>query len=433
MHVVDRLDCVLFFFVDGLDCAVSAGHGKEQPISDQHRNNSTKRKRLGRDRCLNETASLLRALQSEYARLQLLAKRRRCDPSPDLSKSPESGPGTDGSDASNLASLERKQRRRQPPVFRDVLSRAIVTQHLHSSAFVNCDVIRLLVPFNLDLQSTVVDCSISYAHWLGYCRDSLVSGARVIEVVAPTNFQRILDVLPMFAQCPVLSVRNVPNYLLNTTCDIVASLEHEQSAAGHGPRSGTPRKLLQMMFMALRPLDVSSAVAVGTHSSGATRLQDMVVDDTGGDATSSPSSTCKLAPAVPRELWSTTTEHKSSNAMEITGKQQSISTSHQLPSTATGSHVIVITPQYELGDASSSGAQGSSLVWISSWENDHGGLGSPSPFVPVHADTVGGMSALGDRSEQDQVDPKARASAMHTSHLSEVHSQAPVLLYHSMK
>ena len=240
-------------------------------------------------------------------------------------------------------------------MFRDMLSRAIVTQHLHASAFVNSDVIRVLVPFHLDWQSPFVDCSISYAQWWGYSRDSLVGGARVSDVFAPTNFQRMFEVLSMLTRCPVLFVRNVPNYASNTTSDIVASLEHEQSGAGHG--SGTPRKLLQLMFLNLRPLDVPSAVAVGTHWIGANG-QDKVIEDayTGRNAASISSSVSE-AEAVPDQSWltPTPTEHKSSNfAMGLAGVQQAIWASQQLPpptACSSESHVIVITPQYELGDA----------------------------------------------------------------------------------
>ena len=365
---------------------------KKQSSSGRHAyaSNFAKRKHRGRDSCLKETASVLRALQSEYNRLQHLAKRHRCDRTTEPLEPSPSGTADQDSDASSPSSL-RDLEPRQRPVFRDMMSRAIATQHLHSSAFVNSDVIRLLVPFNLDRQSTFVDCSSTYAQRVGHARDSLIGGTRVSEVVVPTNFQRMVEVLPMLARCPVLFVRNVPNYASNTTSDIVASLEHEQSGAGHG--SSTPRKLLQMMFLNLRPLDVPSAVVVGTHFNGATRPHDMLIDDAyaEGSATSVPSPTLSQAEAEPDGpsgslCIPTLLEHKSSNvAMALVGDHKSISA---LPVTVSGSHVIVITPMHELGDASTHGPHDSSLVWVSPWDNDDGGLGSPSPFVSVRADNL---------------------------------------------
>jgi len=42
-------------------------------------NNPVPRKRLGRDICLQETAVILRAMQSEYSRLESVAKRLKCE------------------------------------------------------------------------------------------------------------------------------------------------------------------------------------------------------------------------------------------------------------------------------------------------------------------------------------------------------------------
>jgi len=210
---------------------------------------------------------------------------------------------------------------------------------------------------------------------------------------------------------------------------MIASLEQEAPAS----RTKTPRKLLQLMLLNLRPLDVPSAFGAGTPSSGTTTRDEMLIDDIGANAASS-TSACTPAQAV---AWLMTAESTSSSVvMESDGHQQSISAPQQQPATSSDPHVIIITPQYELGDASDGGTEDSSLVWISPWDTDDGGLGRPTPFVPVHSNTVSGASASDDSSQQE---PAASAmpavesvESLDTS-LFPVRSQHPVVLYHSIE
>jgi len=398
----------------GLFCS-SVLLGDEKERSTPRKSNLANRKRLGRDLCLQETSILLRALKSEYHRLQTEAKRL---------KNSHHDPGA-------TSTVPDSSRSPQQPCIRDFLSHAIVAHHMHLSSFVNSDVARFIVPFQLDQRSIFLDCSNSFAEHMGQCRDVLIRDSRLSHVLAPTSFQRLFGVLSVLTKYPVVTLRNVPGYVSNTLCDVVASVEHDESRSG----ADSSRKLLQMIFVNVRRLDVPSAVLARTRSSRMSRPDDMLIDEGESSTTAYPSPAFMRSDAVFIKSSSSSTDNKSlAVATELAGDQQSMSVPDQLRSTASGPHVVVITPIHELADASSSTLEPhDSLVWISPWDNDDGGLGSPSPFVPVRADTLKGVAASNEDPLQDQVDSMATMSATDTSLFCEVQSQNPVVLFHSIK
>jgi len=325
------------------------------------------RKRLGRDLCLQETATVLRALQTEYDRLQTLAKRPKREAS-------------------------WTTHRPQPmPGFRDLVSHALRSRHLHLSSFVESDVARLLMPFNLDRNSIFVDCNEYYSQTLGLTRESVIRGARVSQLISPTNFLRIVSALPVLAVRPILCVRNVPAYSQNSTYDAIISVEFEDescpSAADSVVVSPRKPKFLQMLFVNARPLQVPSAiVAVAPPvASTATSPDSMLLDDRQSVVSASSTSPPPLSPC--ESSLGSSAPAASENASCVMMVEDTVQQPWLSEQQRGEPRLVVLEAMYEPGH-SDYNAQNSNLVWVSPWDNDNGGVGSPAPFVAIEAAAV---------------------------------------------
>jgi len=343
-------------------------------------------------------------MQAEYASLERVVKR--------LKSASHSDHTATSSDSTTL-------QRRRPAVFRDLLSRTICRRNLYHSAFASATVPRVLLPFHLDTQSVYVDCNEQLAHAMGLPREAFLHGSRVSQTIAPTNYQRCLTVVSVLASSPVLRVRDVPCYAMNSIYDIIVSLEYDDQASA--PVKPRACKYVQMIFVHPRPLPVPTRPTSLSPSLISTPMDAVSSDgNTNAPVTSFPSSSnASLVELNP--LPSSMARH---STIDIAEEETSL---HTWPPHASleRPHAVIIEPLSPSAPGDSPDVAESKVMWVSFCDNDFGGVGSPLPFVSVDAPTVRLLFPPCDDPQPESL-PEA-ASMMDSSRIG---SDTPVVRYH---
>jgi len=311
--------------------------------------------------------------------------------------------------------------RRGPAVFRDLLSRSIGSRDLYCSAFMSATVPRLLLPFHLDTQSVCVDCNQEFAHAMGLPHEALIHGSRVSQTIVPTNYQRCLTVVSVLAANPVLRVRDVPCYAMNSIYDIIVSLECDDQAST--PAKARACKYVQMIFVHHRPLPVPTRPTALLSSVISTPMDVISTDEHAhafATSFSSPSnaSQLQLSPVASSRVQRTTDDMMDETSLHIWPQHASLDRPHAV--------IIEVLSASSQGD--SPDADKSEDMWVSLCDRDFGGVGSPSPFVSVAAATVRSLFPPCDDAQPESL-PEVASSMPDTLSLG---SHMPVVRFHSV-
>jgi len=198
-----------------------------------------KRKDLGREICLNETADILRALQEQHRRLAAAVSTRARSVGSFNQVLHSQSIGT--SDSFNRTS------------FRDILSSATLSSSLHHAAFLDSTSPQALIPLHMEETSTYVDCNHAYAEMMRVSRDVIIRGCKPSILMARTTFLRLVGLTSLAERYKTILVRNVPRYSPRGAYDGIISVEYE--VCSHplqpGKRVRVP-KFLRLVMLNLR-------------------------------------------------------------------------------------------------------------------------------------------------------------------------------------